>query len=444
MSSLIVEVCRVQDIQPHPQADRLAVATVKGWKTCVRSANGKPEFEVDEKCIYFPPDSVLPLSLANKPTDTPPGRLGIMNFLNVVKDEEGNIVGGRVKSARLRGQRSEGFIMKIDPALGDNPDWEVGTDVKEFYGVKKWEPPMTATDGDAEAPHPRFHKYTDIERIQNFPGVIADGEEVVFTEKLHGKNCRLGLVLDTDDTGNAVWTWMAGSHDVRRKEFSGVYKSFDAVELLGVPRVAVGDTFGSNSAFSWKVVEVRENNREGEFRFRAQQMENDQPVLNRTEMWHFLDDKVKELLKFVVHSLPWPEQKSGVILFGEVFGQGVQDLAYGQTGKSFRAFDIAVNHKYLDYDVKEALCRQFDVPMVPVLYRGPFSQEVLDQHTSGPTTMCQPDKAGKFKGREGIVITPVVERNNDERMNLSSTNGRVILKSISVDYEDRKGGTDGH
>ena len=43
-------------------------------------------------------------------------------------------------------------------------------------------------------------------------------------------------------------------------------------------------------------------------------------------------------------------------------------------------------------------------------YRGPFSWEAVEEHTYGPTTMCPPDAAGRFGGREGCVITPVIER----------------------------------
>ena len=38
-------------------------------------------------------------------------------------------------------------------------------------------------------------------------------------EKIHGENCRLGLIRDTNDKGEAVWKWAAGTHDVRRKKF---------------------------------------------------------------------------------------------------------------------------------------------------------------------------------------------------------------------------------
>jgi hypothetical protein len=48
--------------------------------------------------------------------------------------------------------------------------------------------------------------------------------------------------------------------------------------------------------------------------------------------------------------------------------------------------------------------------------------------------------AGKFGGREGCVVTPVVERYDPDL----GGGGRVILKSISADYLARKGGTDDH
>ena len=117
-------------------------------------------------------------------------------------------------------------------------------------------------------------------------------------------------------------------------------------------------------------------------------------------------------------------------------------MAYGlgNGAKGFRAFDVAVDGKYLDHDKKvEALLRH-GLEVVPLLYRGPFSWDVVEGHTYGPTTMCPPDASGRFGGREGCVITPVIERFH---AGLGDT-GRVILKSISADYLARKGGTDEH
>src|SRR5207248_6633763 len=124
-----------------------------------------------------------------------------------------------VRVARLRGEPSYGLILKPD-----DPTWEVGRDVAAHHGITKWEPPPAVSDGESERPHPAFHKYTDIENYRNFPGLFRDGEEVVFTEKLHGKNCRVGLVREADESGAVRRTWMAGSHDLRRKEVTTLQK----------------------------------------------------------------------------------------------------------------------------------------------------------------------------------------------------------------------------
>jgi hypothetical protein len=121
----------------------------------------------------------------------------------------------------------------------------------------------------------------------------------------------------------------------------------------------------------------------------------------------------------------------------------VQDLWYGlENGRfGFRAFDLAGNGKYVDFDVKLALFERFGVERVPVLYRGPFSWAKVEEHVSGPTTLCPPERAGKFKGREGIVITPVRER---AVVTPAKVFDRLVLKAISFEYLERKGDTEYH
>lgn len=190
MSKLIVEVCAVDKVEPHENADKLAVATIKGWKVCITCdpVTKVAQFQEGEKCIFFPPDSILPLALCNGPNDTPKGRLGNLKYLHhLPKDEFGvRPEGGRVVACRLRGQVSYGVIMKIDPNWGDDPNWEVGQDVAEHFGVTKYDPPPPTNDGQAEKPSTFFHRYTEIENFANYPKAIEDGTEVVFTEKLHG------------------------------------------------------------------------------------------------------------------------------------------------------------------------------------------------------------------------------------------------------------------
>lgn len=117
-----------------------------------------------------------------------------------------------------------------------------------------------------------------------------------------------------------------------------------------------------------------------------------------------------------------------VIIFGEILG--VQDLKYGlSSGQiSFRAFDLFTQEGFADIDAFEAFGERYEVPRVPILYRGPFSKEVMLTHTSGTSTLAA-------HLREGVVIRPVHERDDRDT-------GRVIFKSVSDAYLLRKNGTE--
>ena len=54
-SDLIVEVCKILEISEHPNADRLEIATIKGWQCIIP----KDTFKVGDAVVYFPIDSVL-------------------------------------------------------------------------------------------------------------------------------------------------------------------------------------------------------------------------------------------------------------------------------------------------------------------------------------------------------------------------------------------------
>ncbi len=483
MSTLMIEVCEVAAVEPHPHADRLGIATVKGWKTAIGfdPATGAYDFAVGERCVYFPPDSVLPPALANSPyqvcktkgcrafnktppqlgaeqravdgrcalcgnavqwKDGTPGRTGAMAFCGELPSDANGVrpPGGRVRAARLRGVQSFGFIMKIDPGQGDDPAWPVGTDLRERFGVTRWEPPLENVDGEVETPHPAFHAYTDIEHLANFPGLLLDGDDVVMTEKLHGKNCRVGLVLD-----DGQWTLMAGSHGHRRKEAFHRERRFIARELvyrhvLPDEEVSVGQQFQYENGTFWRVNDVKPGKdglalhceelvRLGDGSFATK--------MRRSEFWEPMTDAVRALLSHARRTAT-----AGVVLFGELYG--TQDMKYGlRNQRGFRAFDLAVDGRYVDHDAVVALCARFGVETVPVLYRGRFSMAEAERQTDGPTVMCDPADAGTFGGREGIVVKPAVEW-FDERMVPTSTRGRVIFKSVSADYLARKGGTDAH
>jgi len=114
-----------------------------------------------------------------------------------------------------------------------------------------------------------------------------------------------------------------------------------------------------------------------------------------------------------------------VAVYGEVYGQ-VQDLKYGKKGTELVLFDARdlTTMKYLDYDDFVKLAADLGLPTVPVLYRGPWSSDLL-QLAEGKSTVPGSDNV-----REGFVVKPVAERH--------SHMGRVILKMVGEGYHLRK------
>lgn len=372
MSSLIVEVCAVEETAPIEGADRIERVRVKNW-WCVA---GKGHYKVGDRAVYVPPDSVIPEALAE--------RWGIAKYCSSLpKNISGDKPPGlRVRAAKFRGAASFGTIQ--DP---DDPTWSVGTDVREHYGVTKYEPPVKTCDGDQAPDHPLFHQYTSMERFGDNPNVFQDGEEVVVTEKLHGTNCRVGYIFNhaSPDGEEQYWEFVAGSHNNRRKEFNDK---------------------GVRSLY-WM------------------------PFMDREK---YLQSEGDPLKNMIVSIMLRERAENSVIVFGEIFGAGVQDMQYGQKGKSFRVFDISVDGRYIDSDkVTRYIAENPEVQMVPVLYCGPFSRAKMDELVDGPTTVCKPEDIKEpFKGREGVVIKPVKERFSPD------LGGRTILKYVSADYHARK------
>lgn len=181
MSSLIVEVTEIQKILPHPNADLLEIVIVKGWQLVVK----KGQYQANDVVVYFPIDTVLPLETSE--------RFGVTKYLSKQ----------RIHCAKLRGEPSFGLAVPPDDA-----SWMPGTNVADYYGATKYDPPVRTDQGDAEKAHPLFSEYTDIENMRNYPDIFEAGETVVLTEKVHGTNSRVGLIEGE---------LMGGSKAVRRK-----------------------------------------------------------------------------------------------------------------------------------------------------------------------------------------------------------------------------------
>ncbi len=352
MSTTKITCERINEVIKHPQADRLDIVQVLGYKVIT----SRDQFEVGDSAIYFPADMLIPEAIAHQ--------LGVRKYLKFAiypGDVEKSQC--RVAAARLRSIPSHGFV--IGPVEGS-----FGTDLTTRYGGQKYEPPVRIGAGDAMPELTTFHEYTHIENVQRCPLAIPLGEPVRYTEKIHGTNCRVGLVLDK----NGDWTFAAGSHKIRRSEFSGEKRSL-----------------------YWEPMEAN-------------------------------------MLSLLTHLC---DEQYSVIVFCEIFGSGIQDLDYGYPVHSFRVFDIAVNGKYQDWNEIVRVTYSYGIPVVPLLDTGPFNLEHVENLTYGGTMLSDKKQIrSSFKGREGVVVTPLREQFSEV------LGGRMIVKSVSADYRDRKGAKD--
>ena len=378
MSTFKVPV-EVVTIEPHPNADALEIANIQGFQAIVR----KGQFQTGQLIAYIPEAAIVPDDLLES--------MGLKGALHGPGKN-------RVKAIRLRGIVSQGLVYPV------REGWVEGQDVAEELGITKWEPrPDVPDDGE---PRPRREKplakaYAntfsvgssrtiryDIEnyRAHAKRGILADGELVTYTEKIHGSWVCFALL----PKGMAHAEY--GDFIVTSK---GIAKSGQALKP---------DIEGGRGNWYWRA--AREFDIEAKMR----------------EIWG--------------RSCGFP-----VFLMGEVFGEGVQDLTYG-TPLTFRAFDIYAGNpnpeapesergRFVSDVVLDVLVSDLGLARVPVLYRGPFSVESMREYTRGTETV-----SGKGAHiREGIVVRPINERTHP-------VVGRVIFKSVSEDYLLRKGGTE--
>jgi len=360
-SDLIVPVVKLEQLRPHPNADKLELVNVLGYQMCVPKGLHKD----GDVMVYFPADTLIPATWADS--------FGVRKYLKG-KDQD------RVGRIKLRGEPSFGLVVQ-PPKLPADVKFNVGDNVADYYGAKKYEPPVRATAGDAAARDPLidpfFEQFTDVQNGRMFTDIFVDGEEVICTEKIHGTNCKVGCI-----DGKPV----AGSMGVRRKRPT---KLFEGQEI---PCKLTDDAIATNTYwFPFSLPGVR------------------------SLMSDFAEQEIKE----------------PVLLYGEVYGGSIQSLDYGipkGKGLGFRAFGLKVNGRFLDWDVFADTCIKYGVKMVPVLGRGPFSMEKAKHYADG-TSVLWTDAGVKVEHmREGCVIYPVKEREHPKI-------GRVILKYIGTEYE---------
>lgn len=394
MSTFSCEVVRLT-IEKHPNADAIELAHVGGYVSIVK----KGQFQDGDLAVYIPEQSLVPQYLLEQ--------MGFWDPMNGKGGLSGS-GGNRVRAIKLRGVLSQGLLLdgvmvadrerlvlgapsEIVEGLGEVraiAEFQEGDDAATFLGIKKWEPHVPAqmagkvAGGDLDA---TIHY--DFENLKKVMDIFEDGEDVEVTEKIHGTLLQVGLIPPSIWEGKS---WAEKCPLIAGTDMRGIVTS----KGQGGKGLMLDPSDTDNIYVS---------------------------MCKSLGLW----EKLLVLYEKYDESQP-------IYLLGEIFGNGVQDLGYGQ-GRSFRAFDIHYGKRnegfFLDAPDFWEWCENAGVQSVPSLYVGPYSYAKVLELTDGNTVLT----ADKHI-REGVVIKTVTEGRHRRH-------GRKIAKSVSGDYLTRKGNT---
>lgn len=384
MSNFAVKVCRVDKKAKHPNADKLTIYNVSGYN-CISNKlpDGSDRYEIGDLVVYIPEQSLLPDWLLKK-----------MELWNEEKGCGflGGSSGNRVTCVKLRGIPSTGLLYPVKKEEDGNFSIETkdffklvkeGDDVSADLGIEKYVPPIPASmGGEIFNGGTSIVEPYDVEPIEKYKDLMVDGEEVIIQEKLHGTQTR----------------WCFVKNDPNPEAF-GEDKN-----------IYISSKGQGNKGLFFK---------------------NNESNLNAYYVKAFLDNKVEEKVK----NSKYYQEYDELTIYSETIG--MQDLKYGlKNGQISNAvFDVFVGKphqgRYLNYNECQKFCKEVGLDYVPVLYIGPYSYDKVKELTDGKTTYGTDSN----QIREGVVVKPLNERWDNEI-------GRVMVKSVSIDYKLRKGGSE--
>jgi RNA ligase (TIGR02306 family) len=344
-------VAKIDEIKAILGADNIEQGVIGGWNCIIK----KGEYKVDDLVVVATTDAVIPQELSDA-----------MNVTNYLRK------GGRVRTVKLRGVYSECLIIpfKYVPSSRDIDYYPTeGEDMMGEMGIFKYEPPavqVQLASGRKIKYHqnPNFGVYYKFPNIKNVKGVFTEEDEVQITRKLHGTNARYGIVKKTK---LSLW-------DKVKKFFGFADKWIEYEYVYGSHNVEKG---------------------------------SDSQGFYDTDVWRTVADKyhIKDRLWSYVKTHGLETIGSGVILYGEIYGPGIQknyDYGLATNDIRFAGFDIVEDGDYMTtHYTKQVIEDKLNLPHVPQLYVGNWYQEIQDRYTFNNNI------EGTKVPHEGIVIKHV-------------------------------------
>lgn len=188
----------IDQIFPHPNADRLSIYKMKDLDFEVVAGLG--EFNIGQKVLYFPVDSVIPqeilqkLGLEGKLKGKDKNRVGMIKLRNIFSKgliTTTSLLDGAVFQTNVSPNVKKGWTVQ-DPKEKEM----LSAEITAFLGVTKYDPPVSAIKGgihagDCSGRLPEGLGFYNIEGCDRYPDVAKNllYREVTVTEKLEGSCC---------------------------------------------------------------------------------------------------------------------------------------------------------------------------------------------------------------------------------------------------------------
>lgn len=177
----LASIQRIWEIEPIDGADKIELAHVLGWQCVVN----KGQFQPMDIGVYFEIDSFLPIREE-------------FEFMRSSSYKKTDIMGEgfKLRTMRFRGQISQGLLLPVSQFPEIPSTVEVGDDVTELLGVRKWEIEERATTGGTViGTLPYDIPHTDETRVQENPELINAfaGLEYYISTKMDGSSHSIGI-----------------------------------------------------------------------------------------------------------------------------------------------------------------------------------------------------------------------------------------------------------
>jgi RNA ligase (TIGR02306 family) len=321
-------IAKINEVKAIEGADNIELVVAGGWNAITK----KGEFKEGDLTIIATTDAVIPEKLSES--------MGITNYLRK---------GNRVRTVKLRGVYSECLIIPLkylsgNVTMGDYDLIEEGRDIMSFLNITKYEPPVKQIQLASGRKikwrdNQNFHIYYKFPNLKNVAGMFTEEDEVQITRKIHGTNARYGIVRK-----GKLSFW-----DKVKKFFRLADEWIDYEYIYGSHNCEKGsDSQGFYSTDVWRTVAEKYDIKE--------------------KLWNYAFRNGVDTVG------------SGVVLYGEIYGAGIQkNYDYGLNDIEFAGFDVTENGEYLPTSLAQHEIKYgMQLDHVEVLYEGKWNQEIQD------------------------------------------------------------------